>query len=723
LSVTGISTRFPPLVRARRYAAAVPVWAWLGVFIGVSTIARAAVAKGHRAPFIFDDELIYSKLASSFANTGHFAVRSVNGLFGYAPGYPLLISPAYFVFDNGAHAYTAAKGINALLMSLAAVPAYLIGRRLVSPWLALAGAVLALALPSVEYTGTIMTENAFYPAFLLCVWGFLRMFETPTLARQALALGLVALAATIRVQALLFAAALGVAIVVVAIAEAARAGEARWSHRRALVRRLDAFRLVWIVLGAAVILGVAVQVARGRSLGGLLGAYGDVTTWDYSVGTIARWFVYHVADLDMYSGFLPFAAFVTIAVGALGRAERSRTVTAFGAVSLSLFVCLAVPAAALSAHMQSVGPARIEERNVFYVVPLFVIATLVWVERGLPRGRLAALAAALAAALPGVLPFAKLVNLGALSDTFALVPLVRRVIDGTIGMSQLPLAVVSAAILGAGVFLFVPRRAAMLVPVAVLVFFVVWQLPLERQLRATSLGLLEGSIGGYREWIDNRIGGNATVAALWSGNVNPTVITENEFFNRSVRRVYSVSAPPLPAQVPETPATVNEQTGALVSEGSPVHSEWVLGDRALEPAGRVVARDARIGTALYRTNGAVRLQARTTGIYGDRWSTDLVGYTRWQCRGGRLVAELRNYPGLVAGGQRVTARGAGRAVSVRFSRREQRRRLVVGLRSVGGICTARFTIDPVGVPAQVFGTADTRALGVRFDDLRYEAPR
>ena len=52
-------------------------------------------------------------------------------------------------------------------MSLTAVPAYLIARRVVSTRGALVVAVLTVAVPSTFYAGTIMTENAFYPIFLV----------------------------------------------------------------------------------------------------------------------------------------------------------------------------------------------------------------------------------------------------------------------------------------------------------------------------------------------------------------------------------------------------------------------------------------------------------------------------------------------------------------------------------------------------------------------------
>ena len=56
-------------------------------------------------------------------------------------------------------------------MSLAAMPAYFLARRLMGQRLALLAALLAVAIPSMVYTGTLMTENAFYPLFLLAVLG------------------------------------------------------------------------------------------------------------------------------------------------------------------------------------------------------------------------------------------------------------------------------------------------------------------------------------------------------------------------------------------------------------------------------------------------------------------------------------------------------------------------------------------------------------------------
>ena len=73
------------------------------------------------APFIMTDELIYSELGRSFAASGSFAIRDVP-TSGYGVLYPVLIAPAYALFDSLTDAYAAVKVINSLAMSLAAVP-------------------------------------------------------------------------------------------------------------------------------------------------------------------------------------------------------------------------------------------------------------------------------------------------------------------------------------------------------------------------------------------------------------------------------------------------------------------------------------------------------------------------------------------------------------------------------------------------------------------------
>src|SRR5262249_23610459 len=145
--------------------ALVPAWVWLAAIVVASAAARIALAHRIVAPWIMIDEIVYSELAKSFAAHGAFLVRNVPS-HGYGFVYPVLVAPAWRIFASAPYAYAAAKAINAVVMSLAAIPAYLIARRLLRPPLALGVALLTVLVPSMLYTGTLMTENAFYPIFL-----------------------------------------------------------------------------------------------------------------------------------------------------------------------------------------------------------------------------------------------------------------------------------------------------------------------------------------------------------------------------------------------------------------------------------------------------------------------------------------------------------------------------------------------------------------------------
>ena len=79
------------------------------------------------APFIMVDELIYSELARSLAAGDGLEVRGEPYLVSLI--YPLLLAPVYALFDSLPDAYAAVKVVNAVVMSLAAVPAYLLARR------------------------------------------------------------------------------------------------------------------------------------------------------------------------------------------------------------------------------------------------------------------------------------------------------------------------------------------------------------------------------------------------------------------------------------------------------------------------------------------------------------------------------------------------------------------------------------------------------------------
>ena len=692
----------PPPLRSR--LARVPPWVWLVALVVVSAVFRYGLSRRVVAPWIMVDELIYSELAKSFAATGHFLIRDVDhGAYGAV--YPLLIAPAWRAFGSVPDAYAAAKAIGSVLMSLTAIPAYFLARRVLTPLWSLLAALLAVAVPSMMYTGTLMTETVFYPIFVAVALTLVLALERPTLTRQAVLLAACLLAFLTRSQAIVLIPAVATAPLVLA-----------WLDRRRLIRAVRDFRAMYGALALAVVGVVVVEVARGRSPFDVLGSYSVTGHADYHADQVLKWLLYHVSELDLYLGILPFAA-VLLLVG-LGR-SLDRPLRVFLAAMVPLTVWLLLEVAAFASALSP----RVQERNLFYVAPLFLIALLAWIVRGMPRPpRAAAVAAVAAAALPGALPYHTLIDTSAESDTLALLPLwwLQETIVSldTVGV----LVVAAAAVLGI-VFLTLSPRYAVVLPALVLLWFAFATERIERfdhGFPKASVGALyQGVTASPRDWVDATVGRDADVAFLYSGR-NPTeqplTLWMNEFYNRSIGPVYDLRQQSM-GGLPETPVHPRSDGVLLTPDGQPVRSRYVLTDDTVPLAGRVIGRDEVRGMLLRRTDGLVAIASRVSGLSPDKWSGRRVTYTRLRCRGGSVTAVVASDVNLFDRPQTVTS--AGRSVT--FSPQDVAN-LTIPLRPRDGVCSTTFTVGPTAVPALVNGTSDTRVLGARFLEFDYKAP-
>ena len=90
--------------------------------------------------------------------------------WGYGILYPLLISPAWAVFDDPSRAYVAAKVVNSVLLGVTAFPAYFLARKFVETRAAVAVAAFSVFVPSMLYSGTLLTEVALYPCSCSRSW-------------------------------------------------------------------------------------------------------------------------------------------------------------------------------------------------------------------------------------------------------------------------------------------------------------------------------------------------------------------------------------------------------------------------------------------------------------------------------------------------------------------------------------------------------------------------
>ncbi|HUH14793.1 MAG TPA: hypothetical protein VML35_02800 [Gaiellaceae bacterium] len=703
LTVQAVLGRPLTLVRA------VPAWAWLVGIVVLSCAARYAFGRRIVAPWIMVDELVYAELAKSLAATGELWLREIRARGAFGVVYPLVLAPAYLVHESVPSAYALAKTINGFVFSLAAVPTYFLARRMVAPGPALAAALLAVIVPGSLYSGMLMTENVFYPLVVTAVLVLVLALERPTPLRVALLLGLVAVAFAARVQAVVLVPAVLTAPLLLVAAE------------RSGLRGLARFRWLYALSAAAALAVVAVLAVRGRTPLDLLGVYRGVSEQPYEPVEIARWALYHVAELDLALGVAPFAAFLLLASLAprLGARER-----AFLAASVALSIWMVVQVAAFASRYA----LRIEERNLFHLFPLFLVALVVWVDRGLPRPRVrTAVAAVVAGALPLLVPFDRLLgpgNVSATSDTFGLL-LWWDVWEWGVPLEWLWLAALAVSVALALVFALLPRRLGVLLPVLVAAFFVLSAYSVEHRIRTASIGhLYQGITHPQRDWVDRAVGADADVAALWTARRDWLTVLQNEFFSRSVGRVYALDGV-MPTGLPQTPLEADPETGRLLAGGGPVEHRYALVDENVPLAGTVVARDRVKGMAVVEADRPLRLEHLTDGIYADAWSEPSFTYRRFECEGGSVRVLLEKDANLLAAPQRIVARAGGSRDAERtVTARDVDPTLEVPLRpNPGGRCEVRFVVTPTAVPAEVRpGSEDTRRLGIRVLGFEYRSP-
>jgi Dolichyl-phosphate-mannose-protein mannosyltransferase len=696
----------------RTKAVAVPVGVWLAGIVVVSTGLWIAVGRANAAPWIMIDEIVYSELAKSVAAHGHFLVRGVPS-DGYGFVYPVLIAPAWWLFAAIPDAYRAAKVIDSVVMSLTAVPAYFLARRLMPSGLSLVAAGLTVLVPSMLYTGMLMTENAFYPLFVLTAFLFVRMLEAPTWRRQLVLLAVTFVAFETRAQAVALIPAMVAAPVLLALVE-----------RRPLRRGLRPFATLYAILGGGALLALAGTIARGRSPLSLLGAYRAATTSSYTVGGFLHYLLFHVAELSLYLGVIPFAALL-----ALWLAPRSSTPAgrAFAVASLAISVFLTVEVA-LFASQASVD--RIEERNLFYLAPFGLIAMLALGADGLitRRRSVQIVAAVVAGGLPFFIPFTRTITTSAVSDTFAMLPW-WWVQDHLVSLGDVKWAALAACLGAAALFVFLPRRFALVLPVIVGGYFLLTAYVVEygvHGIEKTSLGSSwAGTHEAHPDWIDRLVGRNAKVAVLWTDSMpTPYPVWENEFFNRSVGTIYDVDAVHTPDPLPEVVAN-RSPAGDLVTAAGPVRARYVLASSTADVAGTRIAHDP-LGVNLYRVNGPVVILSQIGGLYpDDTWSGKTASYQRVECTGGSLAVTLQGDPKLFRRPQTVIATEGGRIVGRATIPVSKETTLEVPLSPTADHrCAVLFTMGRTLVPERVQpGSADRRSLGAHFLEWNYKPPR
>jgi hypothetical protein len=334
----------------------------LAALVGASFLIRTALAWLRSAPALFPDEYLYSAIGRSFAESGRPSVRGGSANFP-ALLQPIVTAPAWLIHDVDT-AFRVVQAMGALAMSLAAVPVYLIARRLgLSTRVSLVLAAFTVLVPDLLYASFISSEALAYPLVLASVYTAMRALTTPTRRTQLLFVATAAVTTLARIQF----AALPIVFVLAAVVVGARERRVKQAVRE------QTFPLVLFALGAAAVLasGPARTVGVYRYLFG------------FHTGPLG---ILHWAALDAMT--LAYAAGWIVVPGAiLGlwlslRRPRSTDELAFGVFVVFLVAALFFEAGLLQASLTL--QKEIQERYVFYAAPLLGVCFALYASRGWP---------------------------------------------------------------------------------------------------------------------------------------------------------------------------------------------------------------------------------------------------------------------------------------------------------------------------------------------------
>ncbi len=577
---------------------------------------------------VMTDELLYAKLATAIADSG----SPVPTLHGEHVGflgivYPILLAPFYGLLDAPT-AFQATHFVNSVLIASAAVPAYLLARRLLPQAWSLAVALLSVALPWALLAGFVMSEAAAYPVFLWAFLACLRAVSDPSPRRDALALVALAVAFFTRPQFLFLAAVLPLAVVLAEVGAAGRSG---------LRTALRGHPLLASVYAAG--LAAAVPLAATGSADRLLGDYA-VTATEGSLLPAGVWkaAALHLDVLAVGLGVLPFLLGAGWALSRLRSA--SPQARAFGALTVLSLAALALETASYDLRFGGSGVVR--DRYLFYVAPpLLAAATAFLLERRPPSVGLTGATAFFAATValadfeprPGVWVDspASVLN-GLIHDESAGLPAGVFVALGGIALG----AVAAGAIAATAVRALPPRAAAAGFVVAVFAFSgSVTGYAFDRLLSSRNpSGLPLTGESRVRNWVDLATRGPVALLAYpVSREWGPSAVLwwDVELWNRTVRRALvgpdgTFTYTPFPAR------TLDLDFGSGRFPGTESAPPYVVAAQG----------DARFGLAASQAGASYGLSILAVERpYRARWATQGLDVDGWAIPGRR--ADLRVY--------------------------------------------------------------------------------
>lgn len=578
-----------------------------------SFAVRAVASAAHPVPRYFPDEYIYTAIARSLG-AGHApAVRGTPAHFPALLG-PLLAAPLQALFAPGL-AYRLTQCENALLMSLAAVPVYLLARRLaLSARYALACAVFAVAIPDLLYASYTLAGPVAYPLSLAAVAAGVAALERPTRRAQLLFLALAFLATFARVQYVVLPVAFITAALVV--------------DRRSAFRTQ---RLPIILLVAPALAAIAVGGSR------ILGYYSNVAHLHVE-GSLLRWAATDLFLLSLVAGVV----LVPGAVAALAR-PRGRTETAFAAFAVVFAAALLFEAALYASN----GSARFQERYLFSLLPLVPVAFGLYAKHGRPlRTPVTILSVLLFAAIARVPLSGYAAGLGRTDSPFLVAVFQLERLVGTANGSLLVALICSVAAVGS---IVVARRGgAQAAVIATIVVAAVASVGAIVRDASVAQGVRDTLLPANPSWVDAT--GLSDVTLVQTAGSPSGRAIEQLYWNRSLTHEALLGAATATDVYPAPHIRIGRD-GTLAG----VRGNVLVQDYSATARFSNAVLVAHAGTfSLYRSDAAPRLSLLEAGRFSDGWLAQTGRLSVWPDATGRTRGTLRFTLSLPADARPVT---------------------------------------------------------------------
>jgi hypothetical protein len=551
------------------------------------------------------DEAIYAQRGLDLWH--HLELPILNGQgAGYSILYPALAGLP-LAASSLAHGYAWLKVVQALVVSLSAVPVFVYGRRLMPDGYALLAAALTVASPMTLYSGFVMTEVLYYPLAAFALLAMAHAVTTGRVRDQVFTIALVAAAVATRVQAVVLIGVFAASIVLDAAAARSRS-------------RLRLFWPVWALL-AAIVVAVA-------SAPGVFGAYAGTLAGGYGLGSSLKFVYYHLAYIVLLVAVVPVAATGVLAVDAARGRERDPGARALVAVSLSTVLLTALQVGTFAGRYAP----HLLGRDLAAVPPALFVAFALWLSRGAPRPYLLAAATIFGvAALTLAAPWNDLIENNALPDTMGIAPFLSHA-------GERPAVVIAFGVaLTLLLFLFTPRRLVLVMPALALVVLAGSSVSADSLIADKVRFDQAAMVGTPRDWIDRSV--SAPVAYVYAGDTaNVNIVWQQRFWNDRIDDVLAI--PPYAVTGP-----IESRQEAPQADGQLLLSErYVVANDDLTFVGKPVAQHDRgpdyPGLTLWRLDGPPRIDTARTGFKpnGDMYGRAQV--VAWGCRGGHLQLTL-----------------------------------------------------------------------------------